>query len=236
MIHRNGTQFNQFIDLGQGFPTGAIAWTLKDETGAAIANGTVTPPSGAVSVELEIPAIHNTLASGVYSGYRDLSWSYEVSGVTIQDVVRYSIEALAPWGASMDGVRRKLGLASDELPDSEISLIGAYYQLLTSVGDPDVSSLVPTPSQAYRLRDAVEAMAGLMVLPSLQLRAAQKQSSGTDTWQRFKVDWELLEARLSGYIAEGALIIEPTFLPFATSGSLLVLARPASDPLTGDTQ
>lgn len=236
MIHRNGTQFNQFVDLGQGFPTGDISWTLTDEDGAPVDSGTVTPGAGAISVTLEIPALSNTLDIGVYSGFRDLSWSYDVAGVTIQDHTRYTLEALAPWGASNDGVRRKLGLAPDELSNEDISLIGAYYQLLRAAGDPDVSLLTPTPAEQYRLRDSLEAMAAMMLLPSLQLSAAQKQSSGTDTWQRFKIDWELLEAQLMTTIADGVLIIEPDFVPFASAGSLLILARPATDPLTGDTQ
>jgi hypothetical protein len=145
------------------------------------------------------------------------------------------LEALPPLGASPEGVRLKLGLDVHEVPDEEISLARSYYNILAAAGDPDLSSYTPTARQRMYLADGIEALAGLALIPTLQLRLAIKESSGTDTFQRQKIDWALLAENLRSIVNDAIIILDPTFDPLAEIGELFVLATPATDPITGVT-
>src|ERR1044072_7763937 len=106
-------------------PDGSISWALDGPSGS-VAVGTVVPDVGAVSATIEIDAAYNTLSIGAFQTYRDLSWSFDIDGITHSGSVRYNIEIAVPFGASPDGVRTKLGVAGVEVPDSEISMLSAY--------------------------------------------------------------------------------------------------------------
>jgi hypothetical protein len=170
------------------------------------------------------------------TGFRDLLWNYTVGSEVVNGDYRYTIEDRAPWGPTPDGVRRKLGVAPHELPDADISLVRAYYDFLVLMGEPDLTGFTPTARERLALADAVEAVAALTVIPSLQIRLADKESSGTDTFQRGKIDWAYLEGYLRTMVGDGILVIVPEFDPLDGFGALLLLARPATDPLTGDNQ
>jgi hypothetical protein len=223
------------VEFLSGEPDGNITWVLNDETGAAIDSGTITPAPASVSAFITAPSNMNTLGVGELFGYRDLSWTYTVGGESISGDRRYMLEALPPFGASPEGVRSKLGLDVHEVPDEEISLARSYYSILAAAGDPDLSSYTPTARQRMYLADGIEALAGLALIPTLQLRLAIKESSGTDTFQRQKIDWALLAENLRSIVNDAIIILDPTFDPLAEIGELFVLATPATDPITGVT-
>lgn len=233
MIYRNGVAVSIPVEFATGFPDGPISWALYDETGVQLESDTVTPVEGMVSTNIVIPSEHNILAPDALSGYRDLVWSYMVGSNVVNGDERYNLEAPVPWGASHDGVRAKLGINPTELPNSDISLVRAYYDLLVLMGEPDLTSYVPTPRARLALSDAVEAVAALTALPTVQMRAAIKESSGTDTYQRYPADWELLADSLRTMVTDGVIILNPTFDPLAGAGAIFVLATPAADPFTG---
>lgn len=233
MIYRSETALSFLVEFPSGVPDGNVVWTLRDEAGTTTDTGTITPAVGSVSTTVLVPANKNTLGTGIFIGYRDLSWTFSVAGQQVNNEIRYSLEARTPWGASGDGVRRKLGVEKHELPDEEVSLITAYYDLVMLMGDPDLSVYVPTPRERLRLGNAIEAIAAMTALPTLQVRLASKESSGTDTFQRQKVDWELLALGLRDLIHDGILVVDPAFDPTGGFGALLVLARPATDAITG---
>jgi hypothetical protein len=235
VIHRNGTAVNVLVDFSTGFPDGNIAWSLYDETGVEIDNGTITPAPLSVSAFIITPSSENTLAVGELVGYRDLVWSYSTNGQIINGDKRYVLEALPPYGATPEGVRNKLGVDIHEVPDEEISMARAYYNLLTLAGDPDLSSFTPTSRQRLTLSDGIEALAALALIPTLQIRLALKESSGTDTYQRQAMDWDLLASDLRSMVTDAIVIWVPTFDPLASAGAIFILATPATDPLTGDT-
>src|SRR3546814_7483645 len=55
--------------------------------------------------------------------------SYAVGGVSRTEVVEYVIEGRVPFAVSARGVREKLGVSPQDLPDEEIDLVGAYWEL-----------------------------------------------------------------------------------------------------------
>lgn len=235
MLHRNGTAVSVLVEFLSGQPDGNVTWTLKNESGAVIDNGTITPAVGAVSVFITTPSGSNTLSGSDLIGFRDLSWNYSVGGESISGDKRYLLEALPPYGASPAGVRNKLGVDQHELPDEEISLARSYYDILTLAGDPDLTGFTPTSRQRLTLADGIEALAALAIIPTLQLRLAIKESSGTDTYQRQKIDWALLAENLRSLVNDAIVVWVPGFDPLAEIGDLFILATPATDPLTGDT-
>lgn len=233
MIYRNGVAVSTLVEFATGFPDGPISWAVYDETGAELDSGTVAPVDGMVSTNIIVPSEHNTLSGGALSGFRDLVWSYMVGSEVVNGDRRYTIEAPVPWGASHDGVRSKLGIEPHELPNGDISLVRAYYDLVLLMGEPDLTSYTPTARERLALSDAVEAVAALSALPTLQMRAPIKESSGTDTYQRHPADWELLANNLRTMVTDGILILLPTFDPLAGAGAIFLLATPTADAITG---
>jgi hypothetical protein len=227
MIVRSGTAASLLIEFPSGAPDGNISWSVINESGVPLATGTLTPAVGAVSTYLNIPAVHNTLSGSVLSGFRDVAWSYTSGGVTINDERRYTVEARIPFGVTYEGVRQKLGVDHLDLPNNEIDLVGAYYRFeeLTGV------TILAADDRAMRLiRDAIEALAALQVIPTMVTRVNLKEASGTDSIQRDKQDWQALAAQLQGYVDAGILILVPTYDPFAAAGELFVLAPPSDNP------
>lgn len=233
MIYRNAATLSVLVEFPSGFPDGTIDWAVYDEEGLALDTGSITPAVGAVSAYIYVSSLVNTLDTGDLSGYRDLVWTYQVNSEVVNGDMRYTIEARPPWGATPAGVRNKLGIEPKELADGDISLVRAYYDLTTLMGDPDLTGFVPTDRERVVLTDAIEAIAALTALPTIQMRAALKESSGTDTYQRNKPDWELLATNLRSLVGDGVIILNPDFDPFAGAGALFLLATPSPDPVTG---
>lgn len=224
---RSGSAFTHTVPLPSGAPD-LVTWVLYDTGGVMVSSGTVAPPAGAVSFQIEVPGPANTLAAGSYVSSRDLVWSYTLGGSLVTDEKRYSVEARPPYGVSAAGVRSKLGLEEADLKDSEISLIRAFlnFRDVLDPVDQDPDSLV--------IRDAIEAVAALNLLPSLRVRVAKMEDSGTNKYQRQDVDWDALAAELAGLVSAGYLLIDPTYDQYGvTPGNLFILATPATDPITG---
>lgn len=234
MIIRSGLAHSVPVLFENGLPDGDVTWSLFDTAGAQLATGTAPVPDGAVSTSIGIDASLNTLAADVLSGTRDLDWHYTVGGTLINGTQRYSIEARPPFGASNDGVRAKLGLTAEDLPDGEISLIAAYRYLRTTAGILNVAAITDNGGDNDAvLREAVEAFAALALLPTLPLRVALSESSGTNQYKRQEIDWTALEGPLSALVDAGITLALPSYDPLANSAALFVLATPATDPITG---
>ena len=226
---RSGTASTQTISFESGFPDAAIAYSLK-ENGTTLLSGTVTPVAGSLSVNVQINASYNTLAAGAVLGHRDFSWSYAVATIAVSGSVRYSVEAPIPFGVSADGVRNKLGLDLTDLPDNQVPLARAYLQFQDSAGVAALAALeTATAYKQLVIADAIEAMAGLALIPSLQVRIAQSESSGTNKFDRQKIDWHIVREQLNLYISNGMTITTTG----VAGGSLFRLASPAINLFPG---
>lgn len=235
MIVRSGNAASFLVEFPLGVPDGNLTWKVLAEDGTELANDSVVVPVDATSINLVIPAIHNTLAVGELTGFRDVSWTYTVGGVVINGEARYTLEGRVPFGASADGVRTKLGADSLDVPDTDISLVRAYLLLEETVGAVPLAAtaLTATGLDTIRLRDTVEALAALEIMPTMPQRIALKESSGTDTYQRDKIDWDRLAASLQDIVSAGILVVVPTFDFAAGAGAIFILAGPEADAITG---
>lgn len=205
-----------------------LTWTLTNEIGTSVATGTITPVSGAISQEISIIASNNTLSSGTFWGSRELAWNFNGE----MGFFDYSLEGRVPFGATTEGVRTKLGLTETDLVDEEIPLLKAYLNFQATVGAAALAA-VSTDLAKLNVSNAIEAMAALALLPTLQVRIAQKESSGTNQFARFKIDWTILAEVLRATINEGQTAVDPTLAGVASGVSLLVLATPAIDLFPG---
>lgn len=220
---RSGLPRTEVILFEAGLPDGDVSYTLNG--GAA---GVVTPPPGATSVSINIAGILNTLSPGTLTGYRELLWSYVSGGIPISGEVRWTLEGSIPFGVTADGVRQKLGLDVDsDLPDKQIPLAKGYLKFQNTVG---VSELIALETASeYNLLlivDAIEAIAALELLPTLQVRVAKTETSGTNTYTRQNIDWEILDKRLRAYISDAISAVAPTNA--ASSGSLFLVTETAA--------
>jgi hypothetical protein len=230
---RSGLPLTQPVLFSDGFPDGDITWELLDGTGTTVASGAVTPAVDSVSAIIALTGAQNTIEAGAVSSPRELQWSYTVGAVLHNGRHRYRLEIFLPFGVSEQGVRRKLGLEDEELDDDSIDLATAYQAFQELVGAAELAAA--TGYTAQLACDAIEALAALPILPPLQVSLASKESSGTNQYQRGKVDWDQLRAQLELYVQNGALAVDPTYDPSANYGLIFVTAV-RNDPIVGNDQ
>lgn len=222
MIVRGATAASFPVLFASGHPDANVSWTLSGPLGI-LGQGEYPVTSDDVSVVLQTTPAQNTLAGGELFSYRDLAWTYTVGGVIESGEIRYTVEARLPIGVSFDGVRRKLGVEPTDLPDADISLVKAYLKF---------KSNGPLPN-TFVIIDAVEAQAALDVLPSMTVRVAAAEESGTDKYKRQTIDWNAIANGLGDMVGAGQAELDPLYDPTLTFGSLLILAGPTTDAFTG---
>lgn len=233
MIVRSGLALSIPVLFSLGQPDAGVTWRVLSATGAVLANGVAAVPVGAISINLPIAAGLNTLLPGSLFASRDVEWSYTIAGAVVNDEARYSIEARPPYGASNSGVRAKLGVENKDLPDADISLISAYVAFRDIVTADRLSALTDE-ADLLSVRNAIEAQAALNLIPTMAVRVAVSEDSGTNAYKRQAVDWSAIAESLAGIVSAGVLAVFPAYDPSPT-GALFILATPSTDPITGST-
>lgn len=232
MLVRAGYPLTVPILFNEGRPDGDLTYAVTAPDGSVLDSGAVTPAADAVSINLQIPGDVHSLDEGEVLGYRDLTWSFELGGVLKVFDLRYTLEGRLPFGVSPDGVRAKLGVDKVDLPDSDISLAKAYLSFRKVVGAERLLTVSPLDIE---VADAIEAQAALYLIPSMTVRVAAKQSSGTDQFQRQKIDWEALATYLGSTVTAGYIAVDPNYDETAGYGGLFIVATAGVDRLTGAT-
>lgn len=233
MIIEN-TPLSYLVQFDSGTPLGVFTYSLYDDEGnpvASIHNVEVAPDVGAVSILIQIPTTGNTLTKPLFEG-RTISWFYTTSLGAVNGSYSYIVEKKIPFPATPEGVRTKLGVDITELPDDRIDLLGAYVQYNAQFEDGLDAYTLTGDSTALKITGAIEAVAALQVLPSLQISLAKRLTSGTNEYERFsKIDWELLAGNLQAIIDETSVLIDPT-LVYESLALFTLAIRP--DPFTGE--
>ena len=232
MIVRAATAVSFPVLFSSGHPDGTVDWEVRDQSGALLDSGSIAVAAEAVSTVITVLAASNTLAVGELTSTRDVSWTYTVSGIVINGEERYRVEARLPFGVSAEGVRAKLGVDKTDLPDSDVPLATAYYDFEAAVGSVNLAA-VTDPADQLIVANAIEARAALALLPTMTVRVAAKESSGTNQYQRQKIDWEAVRLSLEAAVNAGYTLVIPGFDPTTDFGPLLILASPETDVLTG---
>lgn len=229
---RAGLPLNHSISFASGSPDAGVSWQLRDTAGTVVQSATLTPVVGAVSATIDITALSNTLASGQLLGSRDLTWSYAISGATTNGSFRYQLEGAVPFFATEDGVRNMLGLGEvEDLSDEDIALLRGYLEFEQLVGATTLTTfLTGTSYQMMMISEGIEAQAAIRLLPSLQVRVAKRETSGTNQYDRQEIDWGAIQATLAGKVNAAVAVVNPLLeVSRAASGSLLQLVTPSFD-------
>jgi hypothetical protein len=230
---RAGQPLSHPISFASGLPEANVSWEVFTTAGDSVAGGEFEPAAGAVSGVINIPGIYNELGEDERYAVRDLVWSYTVDGLSQYGEHRFTLEGPLPFGVRREGVRSKLGVAAADVPDEDINLIRAYLQFQTQVTS-DLLLPFTTGASYYQLiiADAIEALAALALIPTMAVRIAKSESSGTNQFARDKVDWAAIGAYLEGLVSTGQIAVNPTLDPSVSGGAIFLLTAPG-DPFTG---
>lgn len=240
MIVRAGTAVSFPVLFSLGHPDANVTWQVLSPLGVVLDSGSIAPAADAVSTLVPVSGALNALAGSELLSYRDVTWTYSVAGEVIHDEVRYTIEARVPFGVSADGVRLKLGVDTDDLPDPSVSLVSAYYEFVNLLKTPQLAgesviadALTANGHTQLLIRNSIEALAALALLPTMVVRIADKESSGTNQYQRQKIDWAALRLFLQSEISIGRIALLPLLDVTADFTPLLILASPARNLFPG---
>lgn len=229
-----GSPFARQIEFSTGLPTGAISYVLTGNNGAGLLSSSVTPAVGAISALIVIAGTLNTCATPLLE-MRSLTWNYTTATGVVSDRVTYRVDKALPFTVSAQGVKSALGLADHELPDEAIDLVGAYSEFLELVGETLLAAAAIAGDRTTLLANAaIEALAALSVMPSLQLRTAQRESSGTNEFSRFSnIDWSWLRDELLVKVDRARAALDGAFDGEGAGGFMFGVATRTPDVITG---
>lgn len=229
-----GSPFGHLIEFSTGLPTGAVSYSLLGNDGSTLLSDSFTPEAGALSHLLIIPGAQNSVST-TFMESRTLVWSYTTASGLVSDRLTYRVEKPIPFPASPDGVRNKLGVAAHELPDTSINLLLAYSDLTELLSEQILQDAETAGDRGTLLViEAIEAIAALEVLPTIQLRAGQSESSGTNEFARFRdIDWNMLRTQLAVHVDRVRAALDPTFDGNAVGAFTFAVVPITPDAITG---
>lgn len=210
----------------------SVTYTLRDNLGNAVPGYVdlpLTPAAGATSVSIVIPGSENTNAKTFE--LRTVVVSYTVNGAGRAIPFTYRVINFVQMTATPDDVRRLLSVAANELPDSDIDLIEAYFLVANEV-TPSVltTALSAGDITTIAANKALAARAALEVIPTLQLRILQVEQSATDVAKRYSgVDFQAVRDYVASVYAQN----KATFTGITTvTYEMAVMVTPL-DAVTG---
>lgn len=226
---RAGQPLSHVISFASGEPDADVSWQLLDTAGTVKQSGVLSSAPGAVSGTIDILALSNTLPNGQLLGSRDLTWSYTVGGISVNGSVRYQLEGTVPFFASEAGVRNMLGLGEvEDLSDEDIALVRGYLEFEQLVGAAKLAPLLSGSGyEMMIISEGIEAQAALRLLPTLQVRVAKRETSGTNQYDRQDIDWVGIQTALATKVRAASIVVDPALdVVSSSSSALLVLVTP----------
>lgn len=208
---------------------GTVTVTVRDQSGTVLDgldHKPITVPGTTASIS--VPAGANAIAGDTES--RFVTLAYVAGGQSRHQQASYALYPFLPIEATEDAVRGLLGVSRDELPDDDIELVPAYFDLKADNGDAFANAFTASDRKRQQANRALAARAALDALPSLQLRVFQARTIENATFTRFQaVDFaklrddltELMQLALNG-VSANTTVTYPT---------LLVVSTP-TDPVT----
>lgn len=146
--------------------------------------------------------------------------------------VVYRLTGFLNLGVTASDVRKYAGLTAGELPDADIDLVTAFFNVadLSSTETLELA-LAGDEKKERAANQAVLCQALLDVLPGLQLRIAKSETDGSLETERFDVDLDKLEKRAMRDLAKAVSTVSGATI--STADARLVFGQ-RTDPLTGN--
>lgn len=211
---------------------GSVTYTLYGHDGSVLDTGPVTTTTSTTEVAINLDAANLTAPEGLEN--RTLVVLYQTDGASRQIQIPFRLAAFVPIPVTADDARALIGVSRSELPDSEVDLLTAYYDVVDDQGTDVVSAaLVAKDSSNRALARAICVMALLNLLPSFQQRILQAVKGNTAEKSRFsKIDFDALTAWLEDLYDQAAAVLTPVTVATFGLGTTAVLSTRATDPIT----
>ena len=192
----NGLDYAPAID-------GSVKYTLRDHFGVplfGLMDVPVPTPGEPSEVGIVIPGSYNAKTTEV--ARRTITYQWVSGGQLYSRRFAYYLVDWVNIDAEPAAVRAALGVNVGELPDRDISLVTAYLALKSSVGPGVDAALAAGDVTTIKINRAIVIREALRLLPSLRLKAARSESSGSESFQRFDIDWDALRDDLRAELEE----------------------------------
>lgn len=224
-----------FSELGEPFIPDAdsVTWTLRSQSGAVVSgfvDVSVTTGPTDVQVNITIPALQNTISSGLLFEKRTIMVSALRGGKPWMHRVSYYV---VPWSNHIVDAayaRSLVGLDDSDVPDSDLDIFNAYLVMSQRLGQTEMEDALSSGTEQEMLVNrAIAARALLDAMPAISNRILKRRTDGSIQAERFKFDRELMEAALRGHIDQAVLSV------FGETGesTLLFSFGAPTDPITG---
>lgn len=210
-------------------PTAAWA-VVRDHLGVVIPGlEAVNLATSSTTASLTILAANNAVASGMDFSNRYISVFFNHGGAQYRRELSYRLHPFVPMTVTHDDVRRELGLGTDELPDRDINIYGAYLALKDEYGIDTALLAGDLTNQAAN--QAIAVKAAIELTWSLPFRAAVKMKSEDAAIDRMsEFDPMALRIQLGQRLAGFLDIVDGT----TNTGTVSLVLSTPTDVITGE--
>ena len=148
--------------------TGTVSWTLRGDAGdIVLVDQPLSPGPASSSVIVTVPAVHNAIVARYEK--RTLITKFSSGGIPYTVSMRYRLVPFLNLEIGPENVRKFVGVNPRELPDDEIDLTRAYFDIEASVTQPVLElMLAGTPAERKSANNAILATVGHRVHPLAQ--------------------------------------------------------------------
>lgn len=209
---------------------GVFSWTIRGQDGTLLSEAGEVINVNETNAFILISDDSNQLSNGRQLEKRSVMIDCTINSVPYTFRVNYQLSVWLNFTVTCDDVRAFIGAGGGEVPDSDISLIGSFYDCAGFIGSTALTSALSAGDEQERQANrAIVAQAVLLLLPSLQARLSSSESDGNMQLQRSKLDFSDLEDRASDQLTRAINIISARLIITPT---LVVFTAP-TDPVTG---
>ena len=202
-----------------------IHWALRGHVGSSVVASTLLTGVTNSFANIALSAPNLPLGSEARE-LRTLIVTGTVGGVVFSIRKSFHISGFLNYSVTEQDVRTFIGITESELPDTEIDLVEAYFDLSDQV---DIDAFVGTEAQQRLANKALVAQTVINLLPGLPQLLSKKDEDGTSAVERFTPDFEAL-ARRAHQVRDAAV---NSFRTTEVADVILIAVATRIDPFTG---
>lgn len=214
--------------------TDSVAYTLYANDGTMQTTGTVSTGPSDTQTTITFDGSNTIKDSGKLFEMRTLEVRWTVDDAFFTKTIPFRIQDYIPYTVDFNSVRSLLGLARNELPDTDIDIFAAYVDLSDEFGSAALTTALTSGGKSsIAANRAIAAQCLINVLGSIEIRTLQQDKSNTAQQSRFaKIDFDVVRAWLQKLVDDAEAIIVGV-ADSSYSGVTLITTLPTIDPMTG---
>lgn len=202
---------------GQGLP-----YPQYDKVLLAGVSSTTTQVEIEASVQTGLDSFMTRILT-VYFDYQGREYSVNIP---------YVVYSFVPLTVTEDNVRSLVGAEYREIPDSDIDIIGRY-RILVQLHGSTFTDALRNDSISNRANLALAYFTALSLIPQLRSRLLSRERNDTSEFERFKVDFDKLEAMLiAQFQSEMAAVLDLSGVSGGSTDYSLMIVTTPTDPVT----